>query len=101
MTVLIPVQLKRKTAAAWTAANPVLLAGEPGFEEDTGKLKIGNGVTPWAGLFYIGGGTGTLTGATDPSGILAAPIGTVYTEIAGGVLVALRVNLDGGTTWSS
>ena len=36
--------LRKGTAAAWTAAGSVVLAaGEPGFETDTGKLKIGNG----------------------------------------------------------
>lgn len=28
-------------------------AGEPIFEQDTGKLKIGDGVTPYGGLKYI------------------------------------------------
>lgn len=27
--------------------------GEPGFETDTGKLKIGDGLTPWNALPYI------------------------------------------------
>lgn len=50
------IQLRRDTAAAWTAANPVLLAGEAGFETDTRRLKIGDGVTAWNSLFYSGGG---------------------------------------------
>lgn len=40
-------QWKRATAAAWTAANTVLADGEPGYEKDTGKFKIGNGVSGW------------------------------------------------------
>ena len=45
-------QLRRDTAAYWTAANTVLDLGEPGFETDTRKLKIGDGVTGWNSLDY-------------------------------------------------
>lgn len=48
-------QLKRGTAARWAELNPVLTAGEPGFEYDTKKLKIGDGSTAWNDLPYIGG----------------------------------------------
>ena len=33
----------------------VLSKGEPGYELDTGKIKIGDGHTPWAELDYIKG----------------------------------------------
>ena len=46
-------QFKRGTAQRWIEVNPVLLQGEPGFEYDTGKLKIGDGFTPWLALPYI------------------------------------------------
>lgn len=39
----IRIQLRRDTAANWTSANPVLLAGELGIETDTLLIKIGNG----------------------------------------------------------
>jgi hypothetical protein len=48
-------QLKRGTAARWCELNPILAAGEPGFEYDTKKLKIGDGNTAWMDLPYIGG----------------------------------------------
>lgn len=35
--------------------NPVLRVGEPGFETDTGKLKIGDGLTHWRELDYFTG----------------------------------------------
>ena len=47
-------QLKRGLSTNWKAANPVLRTGEPGFETDTGKLKIGDGTTAWNDLTYIG-----------------------------------------------
>ena len=46
-------QFKRGLSVAWTSANPMLAAGEPGFEIDTGKLKIGNGSTYWNDLDYL------------------------------------------------
>jgi hypothetical protein len=49
------IQVRRDTAANWTTNNPVLAAGEPGFESDTGKLKIGNGTSNYSTLTSIGG----------------------------------------------
>ena len=46
-------QVKRGTAARWEELNLVLNPGEPGFEIDTFKLKIGNGSTPWKELPYV------------------------------------------------
>ena len=45
-------QLRRDTAANWAAENTVLDLGEPGFETDTRKLKIGDGSTGWNTLDY-------------------------------------------------
>ncbi len=46
-------KLRSDTAANWTAANPVLGAGEPGYDTTNGKLKIGNGTTAWNFLPYF------------------------------------------------
>ena len=45
-------QQRRGTATQWTSANPILAAGEIGFETDTGKFKIGNGSSTWSSLSY-------------------------------------------------
>ena len=45
--------LRRDNSANWTYNDPVLLSGEPGFETDTYKLKIGDGQTPWTALPYF------------------------------------------------
>lgn len=47
-------QLKRGTAQRWIEINPTLGPGEPGFETDTGQLKIGDGFLPWLALPYVG-----------------------------------------------
>jgi hypothetical protein len=46
-------QQRRGTAAQWTAANPILSAGEIGFETDTGQFKIGDGATAWDDISYF------------------------------------------------
>ncbi len=46
-------QQRRGTAAQWTSANPVLAAGEIGFEIDTNKFKMGDGINQWADLGYF------------------------------------------------
>ena len=46
-------QVKRGTAARWEELNLILNPGEPGFETDTFKLKIGDGSTPWKELPYV------------------------------------------------
>jgi phage terminase large subunit-like protein len=57
----IRIQLRRDTAAGWTAANPVLALGEPGYVTDTGQVKIGDGITDWENLSF------SLTGPTGPA----------------------------------
>ena len=51
-------QLRRGYEAAWKKNNPVLANGEPGFVIDKNALKIGDGVTAWNDLNYIGGSNG-------------------------------------------
>ena len=50
-------QQRRGTAAQWISTNsnqgPVLNSGEIGFESDTGKFKIGDGVNHWVNLPYF------------------------------------------------
>jgi hypothetical protein len=51
------IQIRGGTASSATAANPVLAARELGVETDTGKIKVGNGVTAWNSLPYSAGGS--------------------------------------------
>jgi hypothetical protein len=53
-TISARLQQRSDTKANWQSRNPILLVGEIGIEIDTGKLKVGNGVTPWNSLAYIG-----------------------------------------------
>lgn len=49
------IQQRRDQAAVWASVNPVLYDGEVGHEEDTGRWKMGDGVTAWNALPYKGG----------------------------------------------
>lgn len=58
---------KYDTSTNWTTNNPILLAGELGFESDTNKFKIGNGTSSWNDLSYVsvdGGGGSTILYST-------------------------------------
>ena len=46
------IQLRRGSAQEWSNVNPTLAIGELGIEIDTGRIKIGDGVTPWNSLKY-------------------------------------------------
>lgn len=58
--------LRNDAAATWAEKNPVLAKGEPGVEVDTGKFKIGDGVTSWVGLHYAG----VLVSASEQNGYI-------------------------------
>lgn len=51
------IELRNDTAANWTAANPVLAAGEFGCENDTLLFKKGDGATAWNSLPYANAGS--------------------------------------------
>lgn len=67
------IKLRRGTAAQWASTNPVLAAGEVGFETDTRKFKFGDGVVTWNVIAYAsaGGleGGGFFVGETPPVGV--------------------------------
>jgi len=46
------IQLRRGGAQEWANSNPTLAQGELGIELDTGRFKIGDGVTAWNTLRY-------------------------------------------------
>lgn len=81
-TIRVQMAQRSDTAAHWTSANPILLAGELGHESDTDKLKIGDGTTNWSGLTYLPI-DGTWTGDT----IAVAYGGTGQTTYTDGQLL--------------
>ena len=77
------IQVRRGTAAEWTASTTPLDEGEIGYETDTGKYKIGrkSGGTAiaWNSLGYaVSGGNSTLANALTVSGGLAFTSGSTF-----------------------
>ena len=46
------IKLRRGTAVQWASANPTLSLGEFGFEYNTQRFKIGDGINDWNTLSY-------------------------------------------------
>lgn len=83
---------KQDPAADWTSRNPVLAQFEIGYESDTGKAKLGDGVTAWNSLGYWNPAQGnvkvyrallTQTGTN-------APVATVLENTLGGTVAWKR-----------
>ena len=125
-TISARLQQKTDTKANWQSRNPVLLVGEIGIEIDTGKLKVGNGVTPWNSLSYIGitteyleenyllknsptvtgsislenSSTKITRGSTSPAGNSIGVTGLMLTHYNGDE-GGLLINEDGAYLWNS
>ena len=85
----VKIQIRNGTAAEWTTANPVLLLGEMGIENDTTKMKVGNGVTAWNSLSYMVSGLEGPPGSDGAPGADGAP-GTVPPEGYPGRLLVVQ-----------
>ena len=91
------IKLRRDTSANFTSANPVLGVGEPAYETDTKKLKIGDGTTAYTQLEYFsaGGGGSTNISATLPlkivDGVISLEVDGQTIQIVDG---KLHANLD-------
>ncbi len=46
-------QIRKGTSSEWSNVNPILSSGEPGFDYTINILKIGDGITPWSGLYPV------------------------------------------------
>lgn len=110
-------QLRRGTAAQWTAANPVLAQGEPGFEYDTGKLKYGDGATAWNSLTYAGGSGAAITalsaltpaankvpyftGASTAAMVDSTSYGRALLNVADEAALKALINAEGGVDFAT
>lgn len=53
MPAITQVKIRRGTSAQWAATNPVLSAGESGWDSTLSKLKIGDGTATWSALPFF------------------------------------------------
>ena len=89
------IQLRRGGAQEWANANPTLAQGELGVELDTGRLKIGDGVTAWNSLRYgrpieSTSNTANTLVQRDADGNFAA--GTITATLIGNASTAARLS---------
>lgn len=91
----ITYQLKRGTTQRWTEVNPILRQGEPGFEIDTGQLKIGNGINAWIDLPYVAGPNGTAVNLIPVDGSIVIKDNTIDIGISSEPGNALLRKTDG------
>lgn len=47
------IQIRRGSGSEWSTKNPILLAGELGWDTTNNGLKAGDGVTRWNSLGYL------------------------------------------------
>lgn len=52
------IQVRRDTSERFTSFNPILAEGEPAYETDTKKIKMGDGSTYYNDLPYLDSGSG-------------------------------------------
>lgn len=82
-SVLTVIKFRRGSAEEWADVNPTLGAGEPGYETDTGLMKIGDGSLTWVSLPYtnqsVSSGSGQVHNQTTPSGtwVISGTLGRI------------------------
>lgn len=89
-------QQRRGTETQWTTANPILNIGEIGFESDTNKFKIGDGVNHWDDLPYFldADSIGTSLDGYIPDTLLGAPNGVAQLNSSGKLVSDQIPNVD-------
>lgn len=102
-------QIRRGTAAEWTAADPVLAAGELGLETDTQQIKVGDGSTLWSSLLYmpvVGGAANSIqiNSGNQLSGSSNLTFDGANMTVGGNIVPTANVTYDLGTAdlrWNS
>lgn len=104
---LARIQVRRGTSAQWASSNPILAAGEPGFDTTLKQLRIGDGSTPWSGLPAATPDAATIAdllavadaveGAVAPTdAAMASAIANPATATSGALSAAIAAVVNGG-----
>jgi hypothetical protein len=88
------ITIRRDTSSNWTAANTILADGEFAKETNTGKIKLGNGVTAWNSLAYFTGDVKSVNGQTGIVLVNEVPNGGTT-----GQVLAKNSNTNNDTEW--
>lgn len=71
-------QQRRDTTANWASENPILLAGELGYDTDTDVVKIGDGVLPWLDLLPVALNDASLAGLLEGPSVSRDTLNAVF-----------------------
>jgi uncharacterized protein YxeA len=72
--------VRHSAATAWGTQNPILAKGELGYEIDTGKSKIGDGVNAWNSLKYASSGSVTVQSTNPAAGDTDYDVGALWLD---------------------
>ena len=96
----VRIQVRRGLAADWSSVNPVLAAGEMGYETDTNKFKFGNGTGAWSTLAYGASDTPGVTEIAQDAINAALAVGTGLTKTYNDGANTITVAID-DTVWAN
>jgi hypothetical protein len=96
----VRIQVRRGVAADWTSVNPILAAGEMGYETDTNKFKFGNGTGAWNTLSYGASDTPGVTEIAQDAINAALVVGTGLTKTYNDGANTITVAID-DTVWAN
>ena len=82
---------RRGTASEWIATNPILADGELGFERDTNRFKLGDGLHNWTDLDYFIPDDAVSAAIASQVSLVASSVTDLSTRV-----VALEENPGGG-----
>jgi len=106
MAEIVKIQIRRGTAALWASENPVLGSGEPAYETDTNRKKIGNGTDNYNDLPYWDEDTITIQAARNRNttntylmseGVFMNKVPVYFDEDL--FLTGISASTDGNESW--
>lgn len=95
-------RLRQATSVQWASTNPILALGEPAFETDTKRMRIGDGTTAFLSLPYVytTGSNPDLAGLTATSFLIndATPYAGSLNSLTGRRLTQLTTGFSNAWT---
>ena len=100
MDTLIRMIQRRDTAANWSSANPVLEAGELGYDTTNKTIKVGDGSTRWNALTAITGSNVTVGNGTITIKQGSVTKGTFSVNQSGNTVIELEKGSATAVSWN-
>lgn len=91
--------IRNDTSANWTAANPVLLKGELGIENDTGIVKCGDGVAKWESAQILNESNVVVKTAAPTASDSDYKLGTLWLDTTNNKAYLIYSNISQNAVW--